>query len=104
MSCCESQAAKTKYEFIKEKALNFKAFLLKHDPNDEVKEFINKFDEIKLYPTIMTFLVPARALGTSEMMVDELLGKLQNLPDGEREAVKSKIIRYFDMFVELVTS
>jgi hypothetical protein len=101
MSCCESKQIPTsKQDFLKEKANNFRQFLLKQKPTDEVKEFITTFDDAKINYTILTTLIPIKQMKTEDIMVDELMEKL-NISDTEKPEVKAKILRYFDMFVEV---
>ena len=101
MSCCETKKTPTnKEDFLKEKANNFRAFLLKQNPSDDVKEFVNNFDDAKINYTILTTLVPIKQMGTADIMVDDLMAKL-NISDTEKSEVKAKILRYFDMFVEV---
>jgi hypothetical protein len=101
MSCCETKKSPTnKDEFLKEKANNFRAYLLKQNPSDEVKEFITTFDDAKINYTIMTTLVPIKQMGTADIMVDDLMDKL-NISGTDKPEVKAKILRYFDMFVEV---
>ena len=99
MSCCETKKVPTsKEDFLKEKANNFRQFLLKQNPSDEVKEFITTFDDAKINYTILTTLIPIKQLKTEEIMVDELMEKL-NISCTEKIDVQKKILRYFDMLV-----
>jgi flagellar biosynthesis protein FliP len=101
MSCCENKPTPTsKSEFLKQKAHNFREFLLKQNPSDDVKKFVETFDESKINYTILTTLVPIKQMGTADIMVDELMAKL-NISDSAKPEVKAKILRYFDMFVEV---
>jgi hypothetical protein len=101
MSCCEKKNTPTsKEDFLKEKANNFREYLLKQNPSDEVKEFITTFDDAKINYTILTTLIPIKQMKTEEIMVDELMEKL-NISGTEKVEVKKKILRYFDMFVEV---
>lgn len=102
-SCCSAKTTPTKEAFLKEKAHNFRAFLLSYKPNDEVMEFINGFDEGSIVSVVLTKLVPMKALGATEQSVVELMGKL-SIPPGEMEAVKTKLLRYIEMFVTIVTT
>ena len=102
MSCCETKKTTptSKEEFLKQKANNFREFLLKQKPSDEVKKFVETFDDSKINYTILTTLIPIKQMKTEEIMVDELMEKL-NISDTEKPEVKAKILRYFDMFVEV---
>jgi hypothetical protein len=101
MSCCETKATPTsKADFLKQKAYNFREFLLKQNPSDDVKKFLETFDESKINYTILTTLIPIKQMGTADIMVDELMTKL-NISDSAKLEVKKKILRYFDMFVEV---
>jgi hypothetical protein len=101
MSCCETKPTPTsKEEFLKQKAYNFREYLLKQNPSDEVKKFLETFDESKINYTILTTLVPIKQMGTADIMVDDLMDKL-NISEQTKPEVKAKILRYFDMFVEV---
>ena len=99
-SCCSS---KSKDEFLKEKAQNFKTFILKYKPNAEVLEFINKFDPSSIQTTTLTVLLPMKSTGSSESAILELMTKL-TIPSEEQAAVKDKIQRYLDLFCEVCLS
>jgi hypothetical protein len=99
MSCCNKLPTE-KQDFILQKAKNFKTFILKQNPSEEVSKFLETFDESKINYTILTTLVPIKQMKTEEIMVDDLMNRL-NPPEGTREDVKNKILRYFDMFVEV---
>jgi hypothetical protein len=85
---------------LKQKAHNFREYLLKQNPSDEVKKFLETFDESKINYTILTTLVPIKQMGTADIMVDDLMEKL-NISEQTKPEVKAKILRYFDMFVEV---
>lgn len=99
MSCC-NKLPTDKQDFIMQKAKNFKEYILKQNPSEEVSKFLETFDESKINYTIMTTLVPIKQMQTEEIMVDDLMLRL-NPPEGTQEEVKKKILRYFDMFVEV---
>lgn len=101
MSCCNKEKETTKQEFLIEKGKNFKKYLLTFKPNTEVLEYMEKFDEKNIMSSILTLLVPLKATGTSETAINELLSKLI-VPTNEIPAVKEKIGKYFDMFVDVV--
>jgi hypothetical protein len=103
MSCCDKPKPTTKSDFLKEKAKNFKEFVLKYNPSDEVKTYLNGFDESKLEYTILTVLVPMNMLKTEEIYIDDLMGRL-TVPAEEVAAVKNKIHRYFKMFCDVLSS
>ena len=101
MACCKTPL--TKDEFLREKAENFKNYIMNYSPNEEVLEFIDKFDSSNLFITITTTLLPLKMMGTSEIMISELINKL-NIPLNEIEGVREKIGRYFNFFIEMTTS
>jgi hypothetical protein len=103
MSCCNKEKETTKSEFLIEKGKNFKKYLLTFNPNSEVLEYMEKFDEKNIMTSILTLLVPLKATGTSETAINELLSKLV-VPTHQVSEVKEKISRYFDMFVDVVIS
>lgn len=101
MSCCESKSTPaSKEDFLKQKAHNFREYLLKQNPSEDVKKFVETFDESKINYTILTTLVPIKQMGTADLMVDDLMEKL-NISEQSKPEVKAKILRYFDMFVDV---
>jgi uracil phosphoribosyltransferase len=98
MSCCNKETTKT--EFLIEKGKNFKKYILTYRPNSEVVEYMHQFDEKNIMSSILTLLVPMKATGSSDMAINELISKL-TVPTDEIPAVKEKIGKYFDMFVDV---
>ena len=98
MSCCKKETTKT--EFLIEKGKNFKKYIMSFQPNSEVLEYMEKFDEKNIMSSILTLLVPLKATGMSETTINELLSKLI-VPANEVSNVKEKIGKYFDMFVDV---
>lgn len=105
MSCCDKtkETPTTKIDFLKEKAKNFREFILKYSPEEDVKSFLMTFDESKLQYTILTTLLPMKAVKSEGIYIQELMDKL-TIPANEEEAVRNKIHRYFDMFIEVLVS
>lgn len=101
MSCCDKPT--TKSDFLKEKAKNFREFIMKYNPTEEVKTYLNGFDESKLEYTILTVLIPMKMVKSEEIYIDDLMGRI-TVPTDEVEAVKNKIHRYFTMFCEVLSS
>ena len=97
MSCCSEQ---TREQFLIEKAKNFRAFIMKYEPDDEVKAFMNQFNEENVISTAATILTPLKALGTIDLVITDLMGKIK-VPAEEAEAVRVKIGRYIDLFLEV---
>jgi hypothetical protein len=108
MSCCKKDdipATKetTKSDFLKEKAKNFRDYIMKYQPTEEVKTYLQGFDESKLEYTILTVLIPMKMVASEEIYIDDLMGRL-TIPESEVEAVKTKITRYFKMFCDVIVS
>jgi len=97
--CCESKKKTTK-EFLIEKAKNMRNWLMTYKPDDEVKNYINAFDENLLIPTIQVALVPLVKKGGIPSASKDLARKLQ-VPAEETEAFCKKFEAYTTMFVEL---
>ena len=102
MACC-NKSETTQVEFLIQKGKNFKEFIMKYKPDNEVVEYMGQFDEKNVLKSVLTLLIPLKASGTQKTAINELMSKL-NVPASEVEAVKDKIGRYFDMFVEVVLS
>ena len=103
MSCCSKETPTTKQEFLIQKGKNFKEFISKYKPDQEVTDYMQKFDEKNIMSSILTLLVPLHVSGTSESAILELMAKL-TIPASETQAVKEKIGRYFSMFVDVVVT
>jgi hypothetical protein len=103
MSCCSKETPTTKQEFLIQKGKNFKEFISKYKPDQEVSDYMQKFDEKNILSSILTLLLPLHVSGTSETAILELMSKL-TIPASETEAVKEKIGRYFSMFVDVVVT
>lgn len=109
MSCCKkdgptsSTGEITKSDFLKEKAKNFRDYVMKYQPTEEVKTYLSGFDESKLEYTILTVLIPMKMVNSEDIYIDDLLGRL-TVPEPEVEAVKTKIKRYFHMFCDVIVS
>ena len=97
-----SECCNTKQQFLLRKAMNFRQYLEAHKPDEELKEWISKFDELLLMPTILTMLVPVVKLGKTDDLVTMCMNKL-TVEDSEKARVSEKIKRYFVMFVEVAT-
>jgi hypothetical protein len=93
----------SKQEFLEAKAENFKKFLLQYEPNDASKELMDNFDKTKLVPTILTQLVPLVNAGLHTKIVAEITKGL-TIPEGKEKEVESKILKYFEMFCDVVVN
>jgi hypothetical protein len=111
MSCCKKDdipktnetKEMTKTDFLKEKAKNFRDYIMKYQPTEEVKTYLQGFDESKLEYTILTVLIPMKMVASEEIYIDDLMGRL-TIPEAEVGAVKTKILRYFKMFCDVIVS
>jgi len=103
--CCPVKPSvdKTKVSFILEKAKNFKAYLSEYSPDASIQPYIDGFDEKMVVPTIITAVVPIVKAGKTESAVLDLMKKLK-VPDEKHEEVKTKLIRYMEMFYKVVSS
>jgi len=97
MSCCNT----TKEQFLIQKGKNFKEFILKYKPDNDVLQYMEKFNETNILSSIITLLVPIKLTG-NEVAVNELLSKL-TIPANEVAQVKDKVQRYFEMFIAIAT-
>ena len=100
--CCPATPKpKSKQAFLSEKAKNFRTWLLTFECDDEVKLYVNAFDETLLIPTIQTVLVPLVRKGGIPSAAKDLAKKL-NVPAEGEEAFCKKFQAYCEMFVEVV--
>jgi len=97
--CCEKKDKTTK-DFLLEKAKNMRTWLMSFSPEDEVKNYINAFDENLLLPTIQVALVPLVKKGGIPSAAKDLAKKLQ-VPTEDEEAFCKKFEAYCKMFVEV---
>ena len=95
--------AQTKIDFIIEKAKNFKEYIHSYKPDESIQVYINGFDEKMVVPTILTAVVPIVKAGKHESAVLDLMKKL-TIPEGKEEEVKTKLIRYMEMFAKVIMS
>jgi hypothetical protein len=100
--CCKPDEAKQKTtkDFLLEKAKNMRTWLLTYNPDDEVKNYINAFDEKLLIPTIQVALVPLVKKNGIASASKDLAKKLQ-VPAEETDAFCKKFEAYCNMFVEV---
>jgi len=85
--------------FLKEKAENFRAYILGQNPDAELAAQIEAFRPEMLLPTLSTVLLPAIGVKGIEGVVCEMLSHIK--PD-DPVAVKSKITRYITCFYEVL--
>lgn len=97
MSCCKGTEREA---FLIQKGKNFREYILKYNPNKEVLEYMEKFNEANLMLSITNLLIPVKLSGASDFVVGELMSRL-NIPAQETEEVRGKISRYIEMFVEI---
>jgi hypothetical protein len=104
-TCCpptpKPKPTKSKQEFLSEKAKNFRTWLLSFECDEEVKVYVNAFDETLLIPTIQTVLVPLVRKGGIPSAAKDLAKKV-NVPAEGEEAFCKKFQAYCEMFVEVV--
>jgi hypothetical protein len=100
--CCkpDEPKKKTTKDFLVEKAKNMRTWLMTYKPDDEVKNYINAFDEKLLLPTIQVALVPLVKKGGIPSASKDLAKKLQ-VPAEQLDAFCSKFEAYCKMFVEV---
>lgn len=106
MSCCNTPKVTdgntTKEQFLIQKGKNFKEFILKYKPDDDMLQYMEQFNEKNIFSSIHTLLVPLKFAGTEEPVINELLSKL-TIPANEVAPVKDKVQRYFEMFIAIAT-
>ena len=85
--------------FLKEKADNFRTYILGQSPDAELTAQIEAFRPEMLLPTLTTVLLPAIGVKGIEGVVDEIM---THLTPTDNAAVKSKLIRYITCFYEVL--
>ena len=95
--CCA-----TKADFLLTKAKNFRDYISRYDPAPEVVGYMDSFREDLLIPTLLTIVVPIVSSNTTAEAVQDLMKKM-TIPDAEKAEVATKLTRYLEMFVKVVT-
>lgn len=90
-----------KQEFLESKAKNFKKYLFEFDPSDKVKDYLDKFKEEDLIPTIATTLLPVFSTSNQELMASKLMEELK-VPEQRVSEVTLKIVAYINMFCNVL--
>ena len=85
--------------FLREKAENFRAFVLGQKPDLELVAQIDTFRPEMLLPTLTTILLPAIGLKGIDGVVDELMS---HLTPTDAFVVKGKLVRYITCFYEVL--
>lgn len=98
MSCCVS-----KRDFLLSKARNFRDFISKYEPADEIVRYMSSFQEETLIATLLGVVVPIVQTKTTQSAVDDLIKKLK-VPETDVPEVRAKIQRYLEMFASVVVS
>lgn len=91
----------SKQEFLETKGKNFKKYIFEFQPSDKVKEYLDKFKEEDLIPTIATTLLPVFSTNSQEAMVSKLMEELK-VPEERVSEVTQKIIAYINMFCNVL--
>lgn len=97
MDCCKT----SKQDFLLGKAKNFRDFINRFQPAEEIVTYMSSFREDTLIATLLGVVVPIVQSGTTASAVTDLMKKL-NVPDAEKTAVADKIRRYLEMFATVV--
>jgi hypothetical protein len=86
--------------FLKEKAENFRAFVLGQNPDADLSAQIETFQPDLLLITLTTVLLPAIGTQGIDGVVDEVM---THLAPQDISAVRAKIERYITCFFEVLT-
>ena len=87
---------------LKDKAKNFKNYLLNYSPSKEVLDKLQSYNEDNIIDELNSTLVPLMSIGGVDILVDQFLNEL-TIPQGEEQAVRTKVIRYLKLFYELLS-
>ena len=99
MSCCQPTERKA---FLEEKLKNFRTFLEPHCSTDEHKDYLVKFKDLD---SVMQYLLQCVLLHKAGQLDATVEQFCQTLPaSSESSAVVSKVKRYMNMFVDVLTS
>ena len=87
---------------LKEKAKNFKNYLLKYSPSKVVLDKLESYNEDNILDELNSTLVPLMSIGGIEIMVDQFLNEL-TIPKEDEDAVRTKVMRYLKLFYDLLS-
>lgn len=93
----------TKQQFLITKAKNFRSYIDQFEPSADVKAYADSFKEENLIPTLIAVVVPIVKAGAVQSAVSDLLKQL-NVPVDKKAEVSAKLVRYMEMFAEVVLS
>lgn len=97
--CC----AVDKRAYLLSKAKNFRDYINKYTPADEIVAYMKSFNESTLLITLMSVVVPIVQSKTTASAVRDLMKKM-SVPESEQAAVADKLARYLEMFAAVVLS
>jgi hypothetical protein len=97
--CCKP----SKKEFIVAKAKNFRAYIAGFNPPPEIQVYIDKFNEEMVLPTLTTIILPVVTAKAERGLAIDLVKKL-TVPPEQQEEVVNKVVRYIQMFAEVISS
>lgn len=93
----------SKKDFLEQKAINFRDYLLKYKPAPEIQTYIHSFHRDKLIMTLLAVVVPIVKSNTTASAISDLMKKL-TVPESEVPEVADKLKRYLEMFASVVLS
>ena len=93
----------SKQAFLSGKADNLLEYIKSYSPDAEAQALMSTFNPVLILPTILTHLAPAAKAGALPGLVLQLMQHL-TVPESESAAVRDKLLRYFQMFVEVATA
>lgn len=64
------------------------------------QEFLDQYHDDKVVPMVLTLLMPVFVAGKLDEAVNVVMDKLVGVPEGETEAVRTKVGRYLSCFCE----
>lgn len=100
MSCCEPQSRK---DFLNSKLANFRSYLAPYCTTEELKLRLTEYNDMD---SVMPFLLQAIALkqvGQLDTSVQSFCDAFP-VPTVEATAFRTKVGRYLNMFVDVLTS
>ena len=98
-----SDTLKSKTEFLKSKALNFRTWMEGFKPDTEADKWMSSFNESLLIPTIIGILVPINKSGKLDETVTIAMSHF-TIPEDQKAEVKSRMLKYFHCFIEVAMS
>ena len=101
MSCCDK--TESKQEFLEQKLKNFRAFVEPYCLTELQKDTLAQYSSLEAVMPSLIKAIAAQRIGQSEALLNQFCAGF-SMESEEAVAFRAKVKRYFDMFVEVLTT